>query len=411
MSEVKISKNLIYLLFGIALVYFVVLPMLGTQPEIPSPSPSPAPAPAPSPVTRGAATLKFTLRDGIAQTAITSANSYADIALLSGGSLNLLHKSEAQVTVNSNPEYSAETYPEGAIVVIHVSSDTNPTGGTDYYDGWYYAVLREGQPVRKFSVDLLTASKDSAGYYTYRFKPGVHGESTGFTVQFVEGDTNYWALGSLDVIPRTSAANLDAYLTYGGTTISSLTDGSTWDADVATDTDVTLSTTDETLWLKLDAGATNIAYGGKMNTIDNKGKIEERVAVAIFATNATGLDNEKFRQENWYAISDSTLTTEKAWYKVLPLKMPSKGNKFVYDIKIPVNTASIAATTEQSAKIWVIDFQLESNVAAGQVSTTIPTSYGMIGEFGIDAAIFARAYSTSSGASAGWIIGGVFATG
>jgi hypothetical protein len=239
---------------------------------------------------------------------------------------------------------------------------------------------------------------------------GVGAES-GTYVKYEAGETPYWGLGALKVVPRTSATNLDTYLTYGGTTMCEVDSGTDWDDDQSEqDNDVTLSTDDEDLTVKLVAGATNIGYGVPMYTVSSIGKFEARKAVVIVATNATSIGVSDLTDNGWSKMQDSTLTSEVAFYKTIPEQVPTKGQKFSLDITIQIDASALSDSTAYNMKVWVIDFQLLSNVAIGAVSTGIPTAYGMVGEYGIDAVIFAKAYSTSSGASSGEIIEGDWTT-
>jgi len=49
-------------------------------------------------------------------------------------------------------------------------------------------------------------------------------------------------------------------------------------------------------------------------------------------------------------------------------------------------------------KLWLQDMQYVPNIAIGAATTTLPTVYGFVSNYGIDATIFAKAFATSSGA-------------
>jgi hypothetical protein len=212
----------------------------------------------------------------------------------------------------------------------------------------------------------------------------------------------------MKVVPRVSSANLDTYATHGGTTLSSVTDGATWDTTAGASS-VTFTSTEETFKLELDAGAKNVAYGCPMYTISADGEVEERRAVLIMTTTMTGIGADELESEDWYPIDDGTLYAEKGFYYVLPEIIPQNGDKFNKEFEIPIDASGAVTSTEYTFKMWVIDFQKVSSLRdSGTSTTTVPNKYGMLNEFGLDAMIHARAYSTSSGAGSGqaltWVI-------
>ena len=405
------ATTFIFLIFVVWLLFFGGLSYIQgviEQWQAPAVPGQPQPSPTPGAVHEAAA-IQFSVVNYVTKASITAANTKVDIwKVAPDGTIDFLSKVQ-QVSVDSDPEQSTRTFAEGDTLILHVSSDVDPTGGTDHYDGWYYVTLRVGEPVRFFDPSLLEVVSTSPTY-KYRFKPGVAGQPTGDVVQYTSGTTNYWGLGALYVYPRISAANLDAYLLYGGTVMASVTDGSSWvDTQAEQTADVTLASDDEKLIVKLDAGATNLCFGVPMITISSNGQLQKRVAVIIFATNATAIGTQKLFDKGWKQINDNTLTTEKAFYKVIPPQIPVSGSKWSLDIEIPIDASALSAGTAYSAKIWIIDFQLEDNVAIGSVSTTVPTAYG-VGEYGLDSMIYPRAYSTSSGASTGMVLYGDWTT-
>jgi len=401
---------LILLLALGALWYLGYLPTLRPQTTIPSPPEKPT---EPTQPTYPAAALQFSIKDAITDSSITSSNTKVDICKVSpDGVVDFMTKYES-ITVDSDPEQSTMTYAQGDILIIHVSCDVDPTGGTDYYDAWYYVKLEPGEPLRIFRPELLTPIQTSP---TYKYKFIADGEPTQYVVQRVKTSSGgeYWGIGALKVYPRVSSANLDTYAEYGGTVLSSVTDGSTWDttANKSATADATLASTNEIVKIKLVAGATNLCYGLPMYTISSNGQIQTRKAFVIVATDMTSIGVQELLDEGWKVLSDSTLTSEKAFYKeITPAIPPYKGKKF-NDIVInfPVDCSAAASGTKYVFKVWIIDFQLEDNLKIGSVSTTVPTAYGFIGEYGLDSMIHPRAYSTSSGASTNSVLAFVLQT-
>lgn len=220
-----------------------------------------------------------------------------------------------------------------------------------------------------------------------------------FTAEEAEGGDNTW--NGKTIIPEaSSAANLDTYFIYGATTMAEVDSGTDWDDDNnEIDANATLSDTDEDLYIKIVCGASNVAYGMPMYTIAADGEFQTRISVAIVSTNMTSVSAGELATEGWTRVSDSRLTNEAAFYKVVGPFIPSKGESFTVDIKIPLDTSAAGASEVGLFHIFLIDFQLESNVAAGSTTTSIPTGYGMVtgGAYGIDAMIFARTWTVSSG--------------
>jgi hypothetical protein len=340
-------------------------------PDLPTPTGTPV-----SMVGRSSASLQFRIVDYVTAGSISAANTKVDIIVKELGAFDFSTADEG-ITVDAAPETSGDVYAEGDELILHVSSDTNPTGGTDRYDNWFYVKLLDNEPVRLMESD------------------GTPGATVGTYVNYVEGDTNYWNIGKLPVYPRASGANLDVYAMWKGTTLSSVTDGSTWDTSAST---TKLTTTDETVWIKIIGGATDVGYAAPMMTLSSSYELQERKAFVIFSTAMTSIGVQDLRDKGWEKVQDSTLTSEVAFYKEIPMQMPSKGNDFEVWIELPIDSSAASSSTTYAFKAWILDFQLEDNVAIGSVSTSIPTAYGMITEFGIDAIIHARAYATSSGA-------------
>lgn len=367
-----------------------------TLPGIPTPTVPGAP-------TREASAIQFGVHNAITDASISSANTFADVIKIGAdGSISFMNKVE-QVTVNSDPEQSGQTYSQGDQVIIHLSSDVNTLSGQDHYDKWFYATLKEGEPIRVLSKAILNEFVNADGYYYYKFKPGVVGAATGYTIQYTSGTTNYWGLGVLKLVPRLSSAQLDTYATLGTTTLSSVTDGSTWDA-TAGSSDKTMPTTNENVYISLESDTTNLGYASPMLTTSSKGELQTRSTVVIFSTTMTGIDASKLSDEGWVNMADSTLTAEKAYYRVIPEQVPVQGDRFTMDLKLPVDSSGASSSTTYTFKVWLLDFQLLDNVKIGSSSSSVPTTYGAIGEYGLDTIIHAKAYSVSGGAGTGQVL-------
>lgn len=410
----KISEKQGYIILLIAAVFigmhFGVIPNVfkpgATIPTIPS---IPTVPTTPSAPTREASAIQFSVHNAITDAGITTTNTKVDILKVGAdGVISFMNKVE-QVTVNSDPEQSGQTYGQGDIVVLHVSCDVNSNSGQDHYDKIFYTTLREGEAVRVLSKGILNEFTDSDGYKYYKFKLGVMGAATGYTVQYTSGTTNYWGAGVLKIVPRCSSAQLDTYATLGTTTLSSVTDGSTWDT-TAGSANKKMPTNDEDVYVTIESDTTNLGYASPMLTVSSKGELQVRPTVVIFSTTMTAIDTSKLSDEGWVNIADSTLTSEKAWYRVVPEQIPVQGDRFTLDMKLPVDSSGASSSTDYTFKVWVLDFQLIDNVKIGSTSSTVPTAYGAIGEYGLDSIIHAKAYSVSSGAGTGQVLTFVLAT-
>jgi len=212
--------------------------------------------------------------------------------------------------VNSAPEQSAFTYGEGDILILHVLSDTDPTGGADFYDGWYHVKLVEGEKVYYFEPSTITY-KGSSPTYTYTFNGG--GVPAKGVVQYTAGQTPYWDIGPLYVYPRVNKTNLDIFFKAAGTTLSSVADGAAWDDTVAEiNANHTMVTVSEDFYVELQANVVDVTYGMPFYTVSQQGEFQERRAVVIFSTNMTTIDLQTLYNEGWRNFASATLTAEVA---------------------------------------------------------------------------------------------------
>jgi enamine deaminase RidA (YjgF/YER057c/UK114 family) len=355
--------------------------------------PTPTPTPTPG---REASKIQCSIQNAITSASIITTNTKVDLNKLISGVADFLTKAE-QVTVDSAPEQSSLYYGQGQQVIAHVSSDVDPSGGTDYYDDWYVFTLVEGAPVYRLKPSCLTAVQTSP---TYKYQVNAAaGENTGETVSYTSGTTPYWDIGVLTVWPRSTAANLDTYLKASGTTLAAITDGTTFvDTDAAITANATMTTTNEDLTVEVRAGAIDIAYGLPMYTLTQVGQFIERRTVLIITTSMTSIGTAEIYDEGWKRLSKPDLTAEVAYYYVLPSIIPLRGDKFVHTVTFPIDASAAASATKFVFKVWMLDMQVPSYVETGSTSTSIPTAYGFIGEYGIDAVIFARALTVTTGA-------------
>jgi hypothetical protein len=112
----------------------------------------------------------------------------------------------------------------------------------------------------------------------------------------------------------------------------------------------------------------------------------------------TGINQGQFQAEGWTPISDSTLYAEKGYYIQLNPMYAAKGQIWTVTIQIPIYSLGVSANN-YIFRLWVVDLQPPFGATAS--GTTVPTVYGMISRYGIQAMIYNNYYHTSSGAGTG----------
>ena len=354
------------------------------------------PIPPPG-TTYDSAAIRFALQNLVTGASITAGNEIADICLVVDDTWDPLHKVESLADWATATATSALDYAYGDKVVLHIGSDSDPTGCTDTYDMWYYVTLVPGENVRVLTSDILTAVQTSP---SYKYQISGTGTPTGYNVQYTAGLAPVWSLGVLNAIGRSTAATLDLFVAYGGTTLSSVIDGATFSTTPTAN--ATFTSRNEYLTASIIAEAVNTAYAAPMYTVGSTGIFQKRVAVLAFTTNMTQIGSGALAAEGWKPVGLSTLFAEKAFYYVIPELIPTTGQKISKPIPIPVDSNGAAASTNYKFKFWMVDFQLESDVASGSLPITIPTAYGMIqaaNGYGIDAKIFAKTWTITAGAA------------
>jgi len=356
------------------------------------------PEPVPDETPRDAAKLQFSLQNAITMASVSGSTTTVDVVAVNDGVVDFLTKREA-ITVDSAPEQGALFYSEGQTLIFHVLSDTevSDTYGEDYYDRWYWVTIAEGADIHVFTPSCVSVKTTSP--YTYSWVGG--GEVTGFKVQYTAGTTPYWDLGVMYLYGRVDKVYLDIFVTQGGTTLSTVADGAAWDdTDAEVNANHTMTSTSEDIYFKLVSGYADYAFGLPMYTLSQAGQLQERRAVMMFTTAMTSIGTGVLYDEGWLQISKSDLYNEVGYYKVLDPMIPSRGNTFDVSVKIPIDASAAASSTEFRFAFWVHDFQMPAYVASGSPSTSVPTAYGFLSEFGLDSVIHAHTLTVSSGTSA-----------
>lgn len=366
------------------------------QQNFPGQQPTPI---TPTEETHAAAQIQFSVVDFILKSGITS-NCVADISKATNGVFDFMTSADPSITVDSAPEQGAQFFPDGAEIIIHADCTGDPTGGAEYYDGWYYCKLHEGNSIYFLTFDML----QKVSSYTYKVSTSGAAK-TGYVVTWTSGTTNYWDIGHVYIFPRLSADNFDIYLTYQGQDLAKVTAGGTASNFIDTDAEITanatLASTNEDLKFAMYGGAASLGWGWSVLGVTTEGEVVEYEPVIIVSTAMTAIGVQDFLDEGWKSIADGTLYAEKAFYKPIGPYYPSKGSKIDFTVNIPIDSAAAASSTAFLFRVWIIDMQRTANVAIGSVTTTMPTAYGFINAYGPQAAIQARAYTTSSGAGSG----------
>lgn len=364
--------------------------------------------PGVTPPTTGheSAILQLQVVNYIGRAGVTTATTTADVNLAVNGVFDLLVQSDT-LTIASNPDLMAVYYPEGSELLIRVGCVGNPTNGLDYYDGWYYVKLVEGNPVYYVTPSMLTPVSTSP---TYTYKVSTAGaQVTGDIVSWTSGTTHYWDIGKLCMYPRQAAADFDIYLTYANLDLASVTDGSTWvDTDAEITANATLASDDEIFHFAMEAGNADLGWGWPLYVVTQQGQFKQYNSFLIMSTTMTAIGNSKLANYGWKPINDGTLYTEKAFYYDVTANMgplyPTKGSKLAFTVPIPIDATAATASTAYLFKVWAMDCQLESDVAVGATTTSLPTAYGMVTSYGPGALIQASAYTASSGAGSGRLL-------
>jgi hypothetical protein len=329
---------------------------------------------------------------------IAATTLYADVFRATGGVFNFLTRYDV---VASSATTGAQTLTalvsDGSELIVHVAETANPTNGLDYYDTWYYLICHEGNPIYKLTISMLTAASTSPSY-TYRVST-TGAATTGYTVGWVGGTTNYWNFGKFAINPRVDEAGINEYITYAGTTLSSVVDGATWVTSGST-ANASLAGDTEHITVSLTWDHASNGWGWPMLVVGSTGQMQEYKAVIMVTTNMTAIDSGQFQQEGWSPISDGTLYAEKGFYTTIGPYVPISGQyPAQVNIQVPVYAGSAAGSTMYEFKFWLMDIQLLSNVAMGVTSTTAPTAYGVY-QLGPGQVEGDSGFSTSSGKGA-----------
>lgn len=373
---------------------------------MPGITPPTTPTTPTTPTGHDSGAIQLEVIDYILTTGVTTSTTTADVCLANGGTFDFL-KAADTLTVAANPDEMGTMFAEGSEIIIRVGCTGNPSNGLDYYDGWYYCRLYEGEPIYYLNADMLSVVSSTP---TYTYKVSTAGAiTTGHIVTWTSGTTNYWNIGKLAIYPRTSATDFETYLIYQGADLASVTDGATWvDTAAEITANATLVSDDETLTFKTYIANASLGWGWPLYVISQSGEFKEYHSFLILTTQMTAIGSSKLLSGGWVPINDGTLYAEKGFYydvtKNMGPQYTSKGSKHDFSVDIGIDATAAAASTAFLFRLWALDVQLESDVSVGSTSTSLPTAYGFVTAYGPGALIQAKAYTTSSGAGTGFIM-------
>jgi hypothetical protein len=350
----------------------------------------------PSSTTELPAQLELEITDGIAYTDVAT-SAYVDVCKADiNGVFNFLQPFDSKAQ-SANPQAMNSMISDGSPIVVHVSSQATPTNGAGYYDGWYYTVLHVGNPIYAMSPNDFQVAGSSPSY-TYTISIG-NDPIIGY-VSYTSGTTPYWNLGKLYIEPRLAGASFTESVTYQGTTLCNVTDGVTWENATVSqhklNVNATLASRNENIAFNLFASYANLGFGFPMITVQSSGQIVAYDSYLIMTTNMLGIT----APTGWSSLGDTTLYAEKGFFLQVGPYFAPKGQKLTVSLTIPIQSQNAQGSTQYVFKFWIVDCQSPTAVQLGTVSTTAPTAYGFLTQYGLTSIVENMAYTTSSGSSA-----------
>ena len=377
-------------------------PSGGAQPGDWWPSGTTAPTQAPSGGGLQAA-IRLEVVNSVSGAGVTTSTTTVDAVAAEGGLFNFISGPKDTKAQSANPQAMNTEWMQGTELIIMADCTGNPTNGLDYYPAMYYVKLEAGQHVYELDIDSLELV--SASPYKYRINTANAKMLSNTVNPTVVSNVNYWNLGKIMMYPRQAAADVDLFLTYNSVLLSTVADASTWDDDTTDMTaNATLASDLETLQFQMVGGNADLGWGKHFLVVNQQGKVVEYGAVMVMTTQMTGIAIPT----GWNALTMSTLYAEKGFYKVLNpdvadsdvsgTMFPAKGNKASWNVNIKIDATAAAASTAYLFKFWIEDCQLLDNVPFVGTSTSVPTAYGFVTDYGVGAVVHNTALTVTSGA-------------
>lgn len=347
--------------------------------------------------------LYMSVVDAVTGGGVTTSTTTVDQVGAENGAFDFLMGPQKSVAQSANPQSESRIWNQGDQVIVMVDCTGNPSNGLDYYPAMYYMQLYQGAPI--YELTDARCFDGSAGAYHINTQYATALSQT--VQQYESSNVKYWNIGDLRMYPRQAAADVDLYLTYGGTTLAKVTDASTWvDTAAEITANATLASDLETAQLKMIGANANVGWGKHFFVVNQQGVIEEYGAVVVVTTDMVAIKVPS----GWNSITMSTLYAEKGFYKVLDADtissdldvsgamMPAKGSKPSWTVDIDIDATSAAASTAYLFRFWIEDSQKLADVGAVGTSTGVPTAYGFVTSYGVGAVVHNTALTITSGA-------------
>lgn len=374
-----------------------------------------------------AAKAQWQIRDALTKVATASGDTaYVSIVKAdANGYFNLLNPVE-ETEFDAAPDTSSGTYSTGDDLLIAVSSDNDPTGGYETYPRWFYIEnLDHNVAIKALPLgNPASALTEYQSGTTYLYKVnGAACESTGETVTWLQGTTNYWIFGNnFDLYGRVAKDYMIQQVTNKGVVGVTLNDGASWeDTYGEINANFTFTGDTEDINIELIGEASDVAFGLPTLAVTANGQVKQYNAVLVFATNATGIDIQPLLDDGWKQASKPDITANLVFYYVINSVsdgcIPSIGNVInahvnVINARVPVtiSDSGLSASTAYNYNVWVLDWQYAPYVANGITTTSLPSANGFLSDLGCDSVIQPLALTVSSGSVATPQLFGTFTT-
>jgi hypothetical protein len=342
------------------------------------------------------AQLYFEVTDAIGYADVAS-TTYVDVAKAQNGVFNLLQLFDTKAQA-ANPQAMNSMVQDGSQLIIHIGSTVTPTNGAGYYDGWYYMTVHVGNPIYQLKFGDFALAGNSPSYTYTISATSIQSDPIVGYVSWTSGTTPYWNLGKLYIFPRVKPLDLTETVSYQSTALASVSDGATW-VNYTTTTctaNATLASTQENLVLSVYSNASNLGYGFPMFILGSNGAINDFKTYVVFTTSMLSIGTPS----EWTPLTDSTLYAEKGFYKPIGPFFAPKGASVRFSITIPIDSSNAPKSTKYRFAFWIIDIQNPNSLPSGTMSTTMPSAYGFIYQYGPTTMVQPYKYTTGSGSSA-----------
>lgn len=424
MAKFKLTKTM---LAGLIIVAVLAVQFTGAYDFtklIPAPATTPTPTTTPTPsVVTGShtANAKWNIRDYLTKTATAAGDTgYVCINRAdSNGYFDMLQSVE-ETEFDAAPDTSAGIYTTGDELLIQVTSDNDPTNGDETYSRWFVIQrVDNGAQIKAFPNDNpITALTEYtvSGKIMYKINYAVC-VNTGMTVSWLEGATPYWVFGDyFEVYGRADNAAIVQSISSNGVTLTSVSDGSTWD-DTSTEVNAnaTLAGDSQDFYFEITGEQADVAWGLPQLAISADGSVKQYNAVLVICFSGTTMATDTLVDDGWIPFSVVGLTSNVTLYYPItnPTTLgliPTTGNVINTKIQFTISDTGLSASTEYNYGGWMHDWQNFDDVERGSFRTATPSVYGMITEYGCDSVIQATALTVASGRAATPQLYGYFTT-